>query len=320
VPGIVTASRLVQSLFRTPQLAAPFEPGDVESGYYNDLRAKAAAHGSSQEALAALRSMTSDRRLANAVSIAQVGLGAWQLSVADSAWLAVVDGSSRWLAENLDSEGRLTYLFAMPHTYILEPPWYSAMAQGEAASLLVRAARALGSPDLLDAAARAVGPLLDNRAGLVSMTSEGPVLQEYATDPPAHVLNGWIWALWGLYDAAVSLAGEGSPSLRSAGAEAQRSFDLGAAALAARLPLYDTPRNWSRYDLFPHRIVHVSSPFYHRLHIEQLRAMSRLRPEHAMYKEAADRWAAGAHAAVSIGYGVVRKVAFRVLQPRRAIR
>jgi heparosan-N-sulfate-glucuronate 5-epimerase len=316
----VTASRLAQKLFRAPQLTAPFVPGDVESGYYNDLRAKASGHGSPQGALAALRSMTAERRLANAVSIAQLGLGAWQLSATDPTWLTVADETSRWLAENLDSEGRLAYLFAMPHTYSLEPPWYSAMAQGQAGSLLVRAARALGTPELQDAAAQVIRPLLDDRFGLVSATPEGPVLQEYATDPPAHVLNGWIWALWGVYDVAVSLAGEANSPLGSVAAQAQVSFDLGAAALAARLPLYDTPLNWSRYDLFPHRIVHVSSPFYHRLHIEQLRAMSRLRPEHAVYGEAADRWEAGARAAVSIGYGLVRKVAFRVLEPRRAIR
>jgi hypothetical protein len=262
--------------------------------------------------------MSADRTRANPVSIAQLGLGAWQLAKEDSSWLTVVGDVSDWLWEQLDAEGRLPNLFAMSHTFELEPPWCSAMTQGEAASLLVRAADSLARPELLEAAARATRPLVDDTFGLSTATPEGPVLQEYPTDPPAHALNGWIFALWGLYDVACSLSEEGSPSLRAASDLARRSFDAGASALATRLHLYDAPLAWSRYDLFPHRIVHVASPFYHRLHIEQLRAMTLLRPEHLAYTETAERWEKGARAPASIGLGVARKVAFRLLEPRRS--
>jgi len=53
----------------------------------------------------------------------------------DGRWLEVVAAVSDWVAHELDSEGRIAFAFAYPHTYRLEPPWYSAMAQGEAASL-----------------------------------------------------------------------------------------------------------------------------------------------------------------------------------------
>jgi hypothetical protein len=302
----VIASRLKTTLFRTPQLMAEFVPGDPMAGYYNDLRAKAADHGTPRHAVAAIGELTTDRGLANAVPVAQLGLGAWQLARREPDWLRAVDAAATWLAGNLDEKGRFVYLFPMPHTFPLEPPWSSAMAQGETASLLVRAAAALERPELAAAARRAVEPLIDESLGLVSVTPEGPVLQEYPTEPPAHVLNGWIFALWGLYDAAVGL---GSSS-------AAEAFDAGAATLERRLPLYDAWPHWSRYDLFPHRIAQVASPFYHRLHIEQVRAMAGLRPEHAAYAAVANRWERGIGSPVAIGSGVARKVAFRLLVPR----
>jgi hypothetical protein len=194
----------------------------------------------------------------------------------------------------------------MQHTFRLDPPWFSAMAQGETASLLVRAAAALDRPEFAAAAERAMAPLLDDSLGLVTATPDGPVLQEYPTNPPSHVLNGWIFALWGLYDAAMGL--DSSP--------ASEAFEAGTSALARRLPLYDARPRWSRYDLFPHRIVQVASPFYQRLHVEQLRALARLRPEHAAYTESADRWEYGLQSPLAVSCGVARKVAFRLLVPR----
>jgi hypothetical protein len=291
-----------------------FEPGNPCGGYYNDLRGIPLEDGSPDAALRGLARMTRERRLANPVSVAQLGLGAWQLALDDTYWLPVVAAASDWLVAELDDEGRIPYLFALPHTYRLDPPWSSAMAQGEAASLLIRAASSLGRPELADGAFAAARSLLDERLGLVAETPEGPVLQEYPTEPPAHVLNGWIFALWGLYD--VSL---GSPGPRGSGDEVAAcgaAFERGARALAARISRYDAGLSWSRYDLYPHRIVHVASPFYHRLHIEQLRAMARLRPLRA-FAELADRWEDGARRPISRAAGLARKVAFRMLEPRK---
>jgi heparosan-N-sulfate-glucuronate 5-epimerase len=300
----------VSVLLRKPQLRGEFVPGDIASGYYNDLRDKAGDHESPRVALAALKAMTADRRLAYPISIAQLGLGAWQLAPSDSRWLELVEAVSDWVVNELDSEGRISIRFALPHTYRLEPPWYSAMAQGEAASLLLRAALSLDRPELAQAAERAVAPLLSPASSLVVETEEGPVLQEYPTEPPAHVLNGWINGLWGLYDVA-NARGKLAEDARDA-------YDRGLDALAARLPLYNTGWNWSRYDLFPHQIVHVTSPFYHRLHVEQLRAMHDLDPR-PVFAETADRWESGVENPLARTHAVARKVAFRVLNPRKKV-
>jgi heparosan-N-sulfate-glucuronate 5-epimerase len=305
-------------LSRRPQLIGAFEAGDPQSGYYNDLTDKALEQGTPQQATATLDSMTKERRLSNAVSIAQLGLGAWQLSSEEPEWLPVVERASNWIVSQLDEEGRLAYLFAMPHTYDLDPPWYSAMAQGEAVSLLVRAAAALERPELLESAAKAARSLIDESSGLVARTPEGPVLQEYPTTPPAHALNGWIFALWGLYDVGLALATDPDGANRSAAAQAASGFAEGVDALTARLTLYDAGCNWSRYDLFPRRMPHAASPFYHRLHIEQLRATARLRPEHSELTEVADRWDLGARSVVGRGYGLSLKIAFRIVRPRKS--
>jgi heparosan-N-sulfate-glucuronate 5-epimerase len=303
-------TKSLSSFIRQPQLRAPFSAQDPTSGYYNDLTMIPLAQGSPEAARGRLREMTAQRRLANPVSIAQLGLGAWQLSAAQPQWLEVVRDVVSWIVTEHDDEGRLRYGFAMPHTYRLAAGWTCAMAQGEAASLLVRAADALDDPRLLDHARAVARPLIESDSDLVSLTPDGPVLQEYPTEPPSHVLNGWIFALWGIYDVAHS----GARWLEGASA-----FDSGVAAICARLPLYTTGWEWSRYDLFPHRIKHVTSPFYHRLHVEQLRALAELVGPRQELTETADRWERGLRNPAVRTLAVGRKIAFRLAQPRREI-
>jgi hypothetical protein len=282
----------------------------VDPCYYVDFRSKGQSTGSPTAALAALRGLVASRRCANPVTVAQLGLGACQLG---EGWRDVVAATVGWLSEHLEPDGRLFYLFAMPHTYRLEPPWASAMAQGQAASLFARAAWVLDEPNLTDAAARATSSLLQADGRIVVSTPEGPILQEYPTDPPAHVLNGWIFGLWGLYDTALAL--------RLAGADAaghEEAFAAGTAALARWLPRYALAFHWSRYDLFPHPLVNIASPAYHRLHVEQLRVTASLARDDAIAR-VADGWATGLDSVASRGVAFARKVAFRSLRPRSQV-
>jgi heparosan-N-sulfate-glucuronate 5-epimerase len=298
----------VIAVLRRPQLRGSFTPQQPLTGYYNDLTMKAADAGDPAGSLALARALIADRARANPVTIAQLGLGAWQLSQRDRRRLDTVDEVVGWLAAEMEPDGTVPYRFTMPHTFRLQAPWSSAMAQGEIASLFVRASSSLERPDHLEHARRAISPLLDRSSGLVADTHDGPVLQEYPTDPPAHVLNGWIFALWGIYDVAIACDDS----------DALASFEAGAEALAARLPLYDVAWGWSRYDLYPHRLVHVTSPFYQRLHVEQLRAMNEILPR-PPYVRAADKWEAAVHNPAALALAFTRKVAFRFLVPRKPL-
>lgn len=293
---------------RPPQLETPFTPGDPTRGYYNDLRPHLSAYvAAAGNAETAVLGLIADREAANPVTIAQMGLGAWQGAAEDEDLLRCVDMVASWLARALEPDGAVRYRFPLRGTYEVAAPWVSAMAQGEIASLLVRAGATLGRPELLDAAVDAVRPLLEGRDGLVVETSEGPVLQEYPTAPPSHVLNGWIFALWGLYDVSCAPAGHGA---------AEALFDQSVAALASRLSLYELSGGWTRYDLFPHPIPNVASPFYHALHAAQLRALARL-VDDRRFEAAAARWEAAASSLRVRTGAVLGKVAFRLVRPRR---
>ena len=104
--------------------------------------------------------------------------------------------------------------------------------------------------------------------------------EEYPTDPPSYVLNGGIFALWGLYDVGAALGDD----------EIAREFEQGADTLAANLHRWDTGY-WSRYDLFPHPVMNVASSFYHALHTSQLESMQVIAPR-PEFEAAAARFAA----------------------------
>jgi len=278
--------------------------------YHFDLRAKPLGAGADLDArLAYLERATAEPSQTNPVTVVQLALGGLQLR--DPAQLPLVAAAVEWLERTADDRGLLAYRFPMPHTFPLEAPWYSSLAQGEAGSLLVRAAQVLGRGELFDLADLVVEPLLGTEPPLVSLTAEGPVLEEYPTDPPAHVLNGWITSLFGLYDVAHAPRDATAPA-RKAG----EAFEAGTATLAARLHLYRTPFGWSRYDLYPHPLVHAASPFYHRLHVEQLRALNDLAPDPRL-AATAERWSAGSANPVAIALGTAHKIAFRLVRPRR---
>jgi hypothetical protein len=173
---------------------------------------------------------------------------------------------------------RWPYGLAVPK-YGLAPPWYSAMAQGQAASVFVRALRHTGDDRYRHLASAAIGPLLvEGESDLVTQTPGGPILEEAPSEPRSHILNGWIYALWGVFDVAVGLGD----------ARARRRFDDSAGCLAELLPRYDVGW-WTRYSLFPHRLSDLAKPFYHRLHCTQVEVLWRLTSLEP-FARAAERW------------------------------
>lgn len=290
-----------------------FAPGVVRSGYHMDLRGVAGSYGPPDEADAWIDLLVARREHVLPVSMLQLGLGAWQRGIDQDdsdrgGWMAIAQRIADWAAVDMDGHGRFAHRQPMPHTYRIDAPWYSAMAQGLGISLLARAGEA-------DDAARAARSLLDRTFGLVTDTSDGPILEEYPADPRPHVLNGWMWALLGLYDLAYC-DGLDDDDLRAAAAD---SWDSGVSSLVAHLPRYETGRGWSTYDLYPHPIANVASPFYHRLHVSMLRAVARVAPYVELAHELEDtagRWERALARPGTRAVAVARKVGFRIVTPR----
>ena len=180
------------------------------------------------------------------------------------------------------------------------------MAQGQAASLLVRGALETGDQRFFDAALHAMTPFAVTvpNGGVRAKLGSGWVAEEYPTNPPSYVLNGAIFALWGMRDVAVGLHDREAAQLY---AEAEGS-------LIDNLWRWDTGW-WSRYSLFPHPLPNVASTFYHALHIAQLRAMEAIGGS-SVVRDVADRFADYAFSRRNRCSAFALKAAFRCAVPR----
>jgi hypothetical protein len=246
-----------------------FFEADRVRGYFIDFRAKTTSSSAAQP-----------DELAPA-GLAQLGLGFWELSLAGDAnattkFLQVCDSIER-RAEPYGDELRWPYYMSVAK-YRLKPPHYSALAQAQIASAFVRAHLLRGDPHHAEVALAAIRPLLDRGSDLVAATVDGPVPEEAPSQPPSHILNGWIYALWGLWDVHLGLREPLAGDMLTA------SIDC----LRLKLPAYDVGW-WSKYSLYPYVLGDLAKPFYHRLHIDQLEVMYRL-TGFSDFAEIARRW------------------------------
>lgn len=261
------AMLLGRSYWHVPQaLGRLFTPGRLY-GYYNDLTAKARWNGPVDGAGLPLNEV-GGKRVHFPTTLFQKALGHWDLWLAsgqkDEAHRSAFLNIARWAVERQDEQGGwpiwplLGLRYASP---------YSAMTQGEGISVLVRTYLLTQDPVYLDAARRAVGPMQKplKDGGTCRIVPEGLILEEVPTDEHKAIFNGWVFALFGLYD---YLFVENSGEVRQV---LERSLS----ALVAFLPSYNAGY-WSYYDLSGH----LASPFYHRLHIAQLEALRLAFPEH----------------------------------------
>ena len=246
------------------------------------------------------------------MAVPQWGLGAYEryLSGEGDVWLAAAVEAGRHLVleqvRDGDRRGGWLEPFDYPHSFDVRGPWLSAMAQGQCSSLLVRLHRETGEESFAEAALRGLEPMrLATGAGGVRAELGGdPFPEEYPTDPPAYVLNGAIFALWGYYDIWKGLGDQ----------EAGATFREVTRTLVKNLHRWDTGY-WSRYDLYPHPVLDVASPAYHALHITQLRSLAAQVPD-AEIERTIERFEEYAQSAVCRVRALARKVLFRLVIPR----
>lgn len=246
----------------------------------------------------------------NPIAVAQYALGNYNLAqqTGDSGYAQRFRAGAEWLLHHLDTTPHGTYLW--PHHFDFEyfrpltAPWYSGLAQGQGLSVLLRAHADTGRREYLEMAHHVYRSLATPiRAGGVQYADpEGGLwIEEYLVDPPTHILNGFLWALWGLYDYH-----------RYTGApEAGRLFERYTETIAACLPRYDLGF-WSLYELTPQRIKNIASPFYHRLHLVQLDIMYRLTGRET-FAEYGRRWRQYTERAALRLRAAAYKAAFKLL-------
>lgn len=245
----------------------------------------------------------------NPIAIAQYGLGNFNLFArgGDVSRRMKFLAASDWLVRNLEQNQFEVWVwnhhFDWEYRDNLKAPWYSGLAQGQGISLLVRAHRETGDEHYMDAAQHAFQCLTCSvdRGGALFTDPRGDVwIEEYIVNPPTHILNGFIWATWGVYDYFLA-TGETS---------AKNLFDQCVKTLVNNLEHYDLGF-WSLYEQSGTRLEMVASHFYHRLHIVQLRVMSKLTGKET-FACLADRWEGYTHSFAKRTAALVYKSAFKL--------
>jgi len=223
----------------------------------------------------------------NPIAIAQWGLGNYNLFCRSGSaerktkFLA----ASNWLCAHLEQTS--SHIWAWNHYFDweyrtrLKRPWYSGLAQGQGISLLLRSYRETGSESYLENARKAFLSFTKSTLeGGVTFTDERGDLwiEEYIVAPPTHILNGFIWAMWGVHDYFITTGDNLARTL----------CEASVCTLLKNLAHYDLGF-WSLYELSSTYLPMVASPFYHHLHIVQLRIMHLLTGED-LFLQYAERW------------------------------
>jgi len=284
---------------------------DTLGPYYMTFAAKADYAGPfDQQAIPQLNYRGAIGVQHNPIAIAQYGLANYNLYVARadvsrrSKFLACAD----WLIANLEPNRHgiavWNHHFDWEYRTTLRAPWYSGLAQGQGISLLARAASATGDAAYTDAARRAFAAFQQtgDRGGVVFIDEDRrPWIEEYIVTPPTHILNGFMWALWGVYDYWLLTRDSAAEDLF------RRCIDT----LRANLASYDTGF-WSLYEHSGTRLPMLASPFYHRLHIVQLRVMARLTGEE-LFAQTAERWQRYIESSFKRNRALLYKSAFKLI-------
>ncbi|KAM4678137.1 D-glucuronyl C5-epimerase isoform 1-T2 [Discoglossus pictus] len=212
------------------------------------------------------------------------------VTISTTAHTAAFFAASDWLVRNQDAKGGWPIMVTRKlgeGFKALEPGWYSAMAQGQAISTLVRAYLLTKEKRYLDSAIKATAPfkLSSEKHGVKAVfMSKYDWYEEYPTTPSSFVLNGFIYALLGLYDLKETAE-------EKHGKEARLLYERGMDSLKAMLPLYDTGSG-TIYDL--RHFMLGSAPNlarwdYHTTHINQLQLLASVDPS-PIFRDFVRRW------------------------------
>jgi heparosan-N-sulfate-glucuronate 5-epimerase len=246
----------------------------------------------------------------NPIAIAQWGLANYNCSceTGEGSRSQKTLKAADWLVANLEQNAHGLWVwnhhFDWDYRDPLRAPWYSGLAQGQGVSLLLRAHAHSEDEKYQRAADKAFIALTMPIAegGVIFEDEERNLwIEEYLVDPPTHILNGFMWALWGVFDYW----------LARSNASAKLIFDRGAETTLCNLARFDTGY-WSLYEQSGTRLKMMASPFYHQLHIVQLRVMTWL-TGNPRFAEVAERWESYAHRRSNRTRALVEKSVFKLL-------
>lgn len=175
---------------------------DKIAGYYNDLTEKITKdteHYNTTDVFPHKSETATEgiKEVYFPIALFQYGLGAYDLYLMnqDKLMLEKFQKHVEWALKNQNENGSWNnFGFIYPNNK------YSAMAQGEGCSLMLRAFNHYKDGRYLDAAQKAIDFMLKpvDKGGTTLYRDKEVIFLEYTHLPV--VLNGWIFAIFGLYD------------------------------------------------------------------------------------------------------------------------
>lgn len=191
-----------------------------------------------------------------------------------------------WLKSNSFADGRRGRVWHYEFdwregSHILKNPWISGMAQGLIISLLVRTYALTGDKDLLNMAAQAanVYKMSIEKGGIRLEENSFVYYEEYPVTGGIRILDGFIFAILGLYDLFEAAKNE----------EYLTMFKEGVNTLEENICYWDYRHRWSRYGR--HRFL--CTPLYNRLNSQLLHVLYTISGRD-VFLEYASAWNAGA--------------------------
>lgn len=244
-----------RSNLHTKQIKGRYYKKHKIRGYYSDLRHKVLNANFIDELGIPYNKISNGEIIYFPIGIFQYGLGAYDLylETRDEIYKKKFFTIVEWALKNQLSCGEWkTFEWVN-----IDAP-YSSMAQAEGASLLCRAYVETRNILYMEKAKKAINFMLKStlEGGTSRYNGEDITFEEVSTI--STVLNGMIFSIWGLYDLYILTENK----------EIASYLDKSIKTLERILYKYDRGY-WSNYDLEGN----IASPFYHNLHIEQLKVM-----------------------------------------------
>lgn len=246
----------------------------------------------------------------NPIAIAQYGLANFNKFKKEGIpdFLDKAVRQADWLVENLieNDAGIPVWIhdFDWEYREMLKAPWYSGLAQGNGISLLARIAQETGDDKYRESVERAYVSMtlpLDVGGVIYIDKNKDCWIEEVIIEPPTHILNGFLWAVWGIWDLYLLTGKE----------EIKSDFGRFVTTLEKNLHRYDIGY-WSLYELAGLKLKMLASPFYHSLHCVQLRITATLTGVDR-FMEYAQRWERYADHMLNRGRALAGKVLFKTI-------
>lgn len=247
----------------------------------------------------------------NPIAISQWSLGnfnLWKKTKNEEYYKKFIKGAD-WLIDNLEPNKNDIYVWQHHFNWVYKEdlicPWYSGLAQGQGLSVLCRAYKVTNNKKYLDGIKKVYQSFCVNidSGGVTYRDLEDNIwIEEYIIKGrPTHILNGFIWGLWGIYDYW----------LLQKDRDIKKLFDSYIKTIIENINKYDIGY-WSLYEIANLPMDMRASTFYHKLHVVQLKILFKM-TNNIVFQSTAFKWSEYMNKKVNVIRATTMKIIFKIL-------